>query len=247
MSFLLNRHYREWLWIAGENGKPGVTANLTATAESTRMITDPLVEVAGTNAVVGNTSVNAEGGIDVVTAAVDNDQSILVVHELANACQCHVDNLTLRTDREAEFECAIKMPSTITDLIVMAGLQLNTNPADMAVNNNGMAVFNFNEGDDSDTNWGFVTDVASGGTDLDVDTGVLVVAGGVYHFSIKYTGLGRCEARINGQLVAHLDMTGGAAVAQTPMIGVQVLENSGATEAMTVYGWRISRAIGQAR
>lgn len=241
---LLNRHYREWLWIAGENGKPGITADLTAVAESTRMITDPLVELAGANAVSANTSLNAEGGIDVVTAAVDDDQSILIPHELANACQCHGDNLTLRSDREAEFECAIKMPSAITTMAIICGLKTDDSPADMLLTDTGLAVFNYNT-DDSDTTWGFVGDIAAGSGDVDIDTGVTVVAGGVYHFSVKYTGIGRCEARINGQVVAHLDMTAGADI-QIPFIGIQTLA-TGATAAMTVYGWRVSRAIGQAR
>lgn len=245
MSFLLNRHYREWLWIAGENGKPGISADLTATAESIRMITDPLVEVAGANAISANISLNPEGGIDMVATAVDDDQSILVCHELANANMFHGDNLKLRSDREVEFECALKMPSDLTDFIVMAGLKTDDNPADMAVTDTGLAVFNFNS-DNGDTSWGFVGDVAAGSGDVDIDTGVTVVAGNVYHFSIKYTGVGRCEARINGQLVAHLDMTGGVDV-QTPMIGLQVLNNGGAPPAMTVYGWRVSRAIGLSR
>ncbi len=242
---LLNRHYREWLWIAGENGKPGISADLTATAESTRMITDPLVELAGSNAVSASVSLNAEGGIDIVATAVDDDQSILVCHELGEANMLHPDNIDLRTDREAEYECALKMPSDLTDFAVIAGLKTDDSPADMALTDTGLAVFNFNS-DDSDTTWGFVGDVAAGSGDVDIDTGVTVVAGGVYHFSIKYTGVGRCEARINGQLVAHLDMTAGVDI-QTPMIGLQVLNNGGAPPAMTVYGWRVSRAIGQAR
>ena len=246
MSFLLNRHYREWLWIAGENGKPGVEANLTATAESTRMITDPLVELGGTSITVADCTVNVEGGIDLVTRGADNDQWILYPHELANANQCISGTFTLRSDREAEFECALKMPSAITTMKVMCGLKTDDSPVDLLLTDTGLAIFNFNT-DDSDTTWGFVGDKAAGSGDVDIDTGVLVVAGGVYHFSIKYTGKGRCEARINGQLVAHFDMTAGVDI-QTPFIGAQSLDATPSQmPATTVYGWRVSRAIGQAR
>lgn len=246
MSFLLNRHYREWLWIAGENGKPGIKADLTDGTEVIRMITDPLVELAGTSVTSAESSLNAEGGVDIVTNGADNDQAILVLHDLAQANMCHGDNFTLRSDREAEFECAIKMPSAITTMGVICGLKTDDSPADMLLTDTGLAVFNFNT-DDSDTTWGFVGDIAAGSGDVDINTGVSVVADGVYHFSVKYTGVGRCEARINGQLVAHFDMTAGVDI-QVPMIGIQSLDSGpSATPALTVYGWRISRAIGQAR
>lgn len=243
-DFLLNRHYREWLWIAGENGKPGINTDAVNAAEATRMITDHLVEVEGTNAASASISLNAEGGINVTTAATDDDQSILLPHEDANFNQLHPDNFTYRTDRELEFECALKMPASILTKLVMCGFKTDNSPADLAITDTGLLCFNFNT-DDSDTTWGIVGDIAAGSGDVDIDTGVTVVASGVYHFKIAYDAAGYGHCYINGQHVHTFDMTAGVDL-QVPFIGLQTLA-TGAASPITVYGWRVSRAIGQAR
>ncbi len=246
MSTFLNRQYREWLWIAGENGKPGVSADLTAAAESTRMITDPLVELVGTNAASANSSLSAEGGIDLVTTGADNDQVILVPHELADACAWNTAGSTYRTDREAEFECGLILPSALTNMTIMAGFKTDDGPADLLLTDTGLLCFNYNTGD-SDATWGVVGDVAAGSGDVDVDTGVTLVAGAAVHFKVAYDRLGVGRCYIDGQLVHSFDMTGGVDL-QVPFIGVQSLDSANtATPALRVLGWRVSRGLGQAR
>jgi hypothetical protein len=73
------------------------------------------------------------------------------------------------------------------------------------------------------------------------------VAGDIVHLGIKYNTNEMAECFINGQLVAMVDFSAGVDL-QCPMIGMQSLDDTpSATAACTVYGWRVSRLIGQAR
>jgi hypothetical protein len=242
-KFLLDTERVEWLWIAGENGKPGIPADFDSATEATMNVTDPLVTVLGTNETSALIVNHAEGGITIVTGATDNDETILVPHEDTNANQMHPDTLTWGTDRELEFECAIRTPATITTLQIAVGLTLDASPAVMSVATpDDFVMFNF-ETDGSNTDWRIVTDVGNGGP-VNLATGITVVADTDYHFSIKFGSDGVARASINGMEFTSVDYSGDI-VDFIPIIGLKTLDSTPtATDPMRVYGWRISRLYG---
>jgi hypothetical protein len=222
---------------------PGVPADFDSATEATMNVTDPLVTLLGTNAASAGATYNAEGGIDIVTAGADNDQMIIVPHEDANACQMHPDTLTWGTDRELQFECGIRTPSTITTIAMVFGLTLDASPAVMSVATpDDFVLFNFNT-DDSDTTWGVVSDVGNAGP-VDLDTGITVVASTDYHFKIICTPDEVAHCYVNDIEFTSIAYSGNT-VDFIPIIGVQSLDATpSATSALRVYGWRISRLLG---
>lgn len=246
MSSLLNPAYREWLWIAGENGVPSIkggNAGIFDVLESARMILDPLVSIHGTNIAAANVSRNVEGGIDVVTVATAGNQTILVPHEDDNACLMNPASMTWGSDREAEFECLIKTPSVLTNLIIMAGFKTDDGPADMAVTDQGLVVFQYDTSAVADTNWKIVADDYDGSDDVELDSGVTVVASTIYKLGIKCDHAGIAHCFINDEEVAAVDFSGGADD-WVPMIGYQRLSVGTAAPALRVYGWRVARKYG---
>jgi len=212
------------------------------TSEAIRMISDHAVQVLGTSAVTACVSNNAEGGVDIVTAGADNDQTILVPHETTNACLLHPDTMTWGSDRGTEFEVLFKTPSSIATILIMAGLKADDSPVDLAITDADLAVLQFNT-DDTDTNWGSVSDTTAG-SDIDKDTGHVVAASTIYKFGWKFDHKGVCHVFINDEEVDAIDFSNDA-VDFIPMIAVQSLDgDTSATPALTVYGWRLSRRFG---
>ncbi len=244
-QFLLDTERAEWLWIAGENGKPGIPADFDSATEATMNITDPLVTLLGTSAASAGVTLSAEGGIDVVTAGSNDNQMILVPHEDTNACQMHPDSLTWGTDRELQFECAIKSPPIIgaaTAPAIVLGLTLDASPAVMSVTSpDDFILFNFNFVDDADTTWEVVSDVGNAGP-VALNTGITVVASTDYHFKIICTPDEVAHCYVNGMEFTSINYAGNI-VDLIPIIGVQALD-ANATSALRVYGWRISRLYG---
>ena len=243
-DWLLNPHKREWIWIAGEAGKPGMTGDLVTAAESTHMITDPFMELLGTNAASAGVTHNPEGGIDIVTAGTDNDQMIVVPHEATNTCLMHPDTLTWGSDREMEFEVLFKTPAIITTLLMMMGWKQDDSPVDLAITDTDLVVVQFNT-DDTDTTWGVHTAV-NNATDVDFDSGITVAASTIYKVGIKFDFNEVAHVSINDQEVAALTWAGQTADF-IPMFAVQSLDDTpSATSPITLYGWRLSRKYGSA-
>ena len=245
-SFMLDTDRAEWLWIAGENGKPGIPADFDSATEATMNITDPLVTLLGTNAASAGVSHSAEGGIDIVTAGGDDDQMILVPHEDTNANQMHPDTLTWGTDRELQFECGIKTPAVIAGLTAPAmvlGLTLDASPAVMSVTSpDDFLLFNYNYVDDADTTWEVVSDVGNAGP-VALDTGIVVAASTDYHFKIIVTPDEVAHCYINGMEFTSVAYSSNA-VDLIPIIGIQSLDPATTvTSALRVYGWRLSRLL----
>jgi len=242
-TFLLDTNRIEWNWIAGENGKPGLPADFDSATEATMNITDPLVTLLGTNAASALVSNSVEGGIDVLTGAVDNDQMILVPHEDTNANQMHPDTLTWGSDREVVFECSIKTPSALTTMTMVMGLTLDASPAVMSVTSpDDFMLFEF-ESDTPDTTWQIVSDVANGGP-VTLDSEVPVVASTNYHFMLVSTPDQILHAYINGMEFTSVAYAANE-VDLIPMIGYQSLGTNGSpsTLPLRVFGWRIGRLL----
>lgn len=234
----------EWLWIAGENGKPGLPADFDSGTEASENITDPLVTLLGTGAAATQVTHNAEGGLDVKTGATDNHATILVPHEDANANQMHPDTLTWGTDRELEFECTIRTPATITLQTIVLGLTLDASPAVISVATpDDFLLFEF-ETDTPDTTWQVVSDVGNAGP-VTVDSGIAVAASTDYHFKIVCTPDEVAHCYINGVEITNVAYSGNA-VDFIPVIGYQSLGTSGtpSTVPLRVFGWKISRLYG---
>lgn len=240
-KFLLDTNRVEWNWIAGENGKPGIPADFDSATEATMNITDPLVTLLGTNAASALVSNSAEGGIDILTGAVDNDQMILVPHEDANANQMHPDTLTWGANREVVFECGIKTPSALTTMTMVLGITLDASPAVMSVTSpDDFVLFEF-ESDTPDTTWQIVSDTGNAGP-VTLDSEMPVVASTNYHFKIVCDSTGIAHVFINGMEFTSIAY---GAIDFIPMIGYQSLDTAGSpsTLPLRVFGWRISRLL----
>lgn len=229
----LPRRY-ELRWVAGARGKPGLNADIQNSAESTRMITDPDIEVLGGNASSDDVTYYAEGGIKLETDGGGTDAVILLPHLDAN--QSAWTTVTWGTDKETEWTGHIKTGSAITAQVIHAGLKLTNTPT--VATDNDQAFFRYAPA----TNGGRWQAIYSiGGTDTEVDTGVAVAADTEYHFRVAVDAARVARFYINDVLVATSTALTDA-VDLIPYIGI--LESAAAAKHMYVFGQSISRVIG---
>lgn len=222
-------------WQAGRRGKPGINADILATSEATRMITDPEFEILGTNGVSALCTHNAEGGLLLTTAGADGDQMILVPHLDAN--QSPWTTNTWGTDKEVGWECLIATQADIDDTIIWAGLKL-TNTSVTATDDD-QVFFRYED----DVNSGKFQAVASiGGTDVETDTGVTVAASTSYRLSIVI-GADRVARFYINHVLVYTSEALTDATDMIPYIGVEV-DGSAVARAIGVYSQFISRTVG---
>ncbi len=220
-------------WVAGARGKPGVNGDIDSTTESVREIADEDFELKGTNAVSGDTSVVAEGGVLLTTNGADNDSDFLVPHQDSN--QTGWTEVTWGSDRETAWECLVKTGTNIANVAYVVGLKSDQ---DMGVDDADLGVFNFNT-DDSDVNWGFVGNEAAG-TATDTDTGITVTINTLYKLRLECGADQIMKAYIDDEYVGEQSFEAGAEDF-IPLVGVQSL--SGAADVMTVYGQKLGRTL----
>lgn len=226
----------EMRWAAGEQGKPGLNADLDSTDEAVRVATDKFFEVLGTNATSALCTHNVGGGIRFTTAAADADEMILVPHLDSN--QTGWDAMTGDTGEEVTWECMLRTSSLlITNTIIWAGLKLTN--TEVEVTDADQVYFRY-EDDVNSGKFQFIYSI--GGTDVEVDTGLTVVVDQNLHLKIVIDSLRIARGYINGVLV-------GTSTALTdsidlkPYIGVA---DDGSTRGafINIYGQSISRKVG---
>lgn len=220
-------------WVAGARGKPGLNADIQNAAESVRMVTDPDLEILGTNATSALCTLNAEGGITMTTAGADGDEMILAPHLDAN--QTAWTAWTWGTDRSVVWECTIKTGASIDNCIVWAGLKLTN--TEVTATDADQVFFRYENGVNSGK-WQAISSI--GGADDAADSGVTVAAGTFYHLKIVIAADRTARMYINGALVE----TTAALTDATDLIPYIGIAADGAAEAkaLTVYGQAISRA-----
>jgi hypothetical protein len=225
---------RGWValyWVAGARGKPGINADIQNAAESVRMVTDPDLEVLGTNATSACVTFNAEGGIKLTTTTTSGDQVILAPHLDAN--QSAWTQWTWGTDRQTMWEGIVAMDTTITSMVVWLGLKL-TNTSVVATDND--QVFLRYEAGVNSGAWQVISSI--GGTDTTTNTVETVVASTAYRVTIKINANRTVEILLNDNLVyttaALTDATD-----LIPYIGVQTATT--AARIITAYSERIGR------
>lgn len=180
---------KEVIWHAGQGGLVGADAGAI-------LLEDKWFELSGVNVVDGNCTWNADQGLLLTTQSAEADQCVLLPSNTADNSSPFRE-ITWGSDRETEFECVIRTAVLEATGIYVAGLLL-TWPATFAKgDDNDRVLFNYEQG--TDTNWTIAVNI--GGSDLDIDTGVVMTASTVYHLAarIDKDRIARCF--INGELV----------------------------------------------
>ena len=224
----------ELKWVAGTRGKPGINADMVATAESTRNVTDRDFELLGDNVASSVATFYAEGGIKLLTAATNNDEIILLPHEDAN--QSAWKQVTWGTDKKTIWECMITSGSAITNSAIWAGLKMTN--TDVVADDPNQIFFRYQSGVGAGK-WQVISSRAD--TDVTVTTDVTVAVSTSYHLKIVIGSDRSALCYINGALVDTAAAL--VAVDLIPYIGLGV---RGAAEAkfLIVQGQAISRTAG---
>lgn len=226
----------EMRWVAGEDGKPGLNADLDSTDEAVRVRTNRQFEIGGNNATSVLCTHNVGGGVRLTTAGADGDEMILIGHLDAN--QTGWDDMTGDSSKEVHWETLIRTHATlVTNTIIWAGLKLTS--AEAVATDDDKVYFRY-EDDVNSGKWEFVYSI--GGTDVQDDTGIAVAAAENYHLRIVIDDQLIARGYINGVLVG----TSTALTASKdlkPYIGVA---DDGSTRAayINIYGQTISRLAG---
>jgi hypothetical protein len=211
--------------------KPGVNADIQNSAEATRMVANTDFEVLGTNASSGSVALHASGGITITTAGASADSVIILPHLDSN--QTAWSTVTWGTDRETEWECSIRLPTTITGAIFYAGLKLTN--TDTVATDADQVFFRFEQG--TDTYW--VYNYSIGGTDTSTATTVTPTADTTYRFKIVIDSSRLAKMYINGALVAtSTALTTG--IDLIPYIGIKD-KSAGAARSLHIHHQAISR------
>lgn len=225
----------ELRWVGGQRGKPGINADIQNATESTRMITDPDLEVQGTNASSDDVTYYAEGGIHLQTDGADGDEVILVPHQDTN--QSAWKQVTWGTDKQVHWEAHILTGAAITNMIIWAGLKLTS--TEVKVTDNDQAFFRY-ENAVNGGKWEAVSSI--NGTDDAADSGVTVAVNTEYHLKVTIDSSRVARFYINGALVE----TSGALKDATDLVPFIGVANDGGTGAkdLYVFGQAISRVVG---
>lgn len=235
-NIITDRRRFELEWVAGVRGKPGLNADILSTTEAVREIADPLFEVLGTNMTSALCTLRPEGGILLTTAGANDDQAYLHAHQDASQS---IWNKTWDTTLAFEWEILIKTGALVTGLKHVIGMKSDL---DDGVNDADLCVFNYNETDDSDTTWAFLSqENNTGGTD--VDTTITVLADTVYHFALKCGSDQIVRAYINGSYVGSQSYAGSGAELLSPFLCTQQLVAT-IPATIIVYGQKLSSKIG---
>jgi len=218
-------------WIFGEQGKPGLNADVQNANEAVRMVADRHFEVQGLNAISAGSLFFAEGGITLTTTAGANDAHIVEPHE--DGDQTAWEQTTWGIDRETHWECWIATGGVLAAATIWAGLKLTNTP--VSATDNDQVFFRL-----QDTvaagNWQAVHDVA-GAALVETDTGVVSAINTVYHFKIVILPNRIAQMYINDVLV---DTTAALSIAVDLIPFVGILTGGGALS-MRLFRQKISR------
>ena len=225
----------ELYWRAGERGHPCINADLASGTEATREPADKDFEILGTNATSALAVAYAEGGIALITAGANADQTILLPHLDTN--QTGWTGVTWGTDKQTEWECHIATAASITSIIIWAGLKL-TNTS--TITTDADQVFFRGTG----SNWQVESSIAN--SDTETDSGIAMAVSTRYRLKIAIDSDRKARFYIAvGDGASTLVYTSAAltnAIDLIPYIGVG--DTAGAAKTLYVFEQSISRVIG---
>ena len=229
----LDNRYR-LVWIAGQQGLPGVNGDILNASEAVNAIADKHFEVLGSGATTDDVTYYAEGGITLTTDGGGTNGVTLLPH--LDAEQTPWTGITWGSDKQVRWECLISTASNIADIVIFAGLKL-TNTAVTATDAD-QVFFRFAPGVQSGV-WEAITSVAN--TDDAHNTTLTVLASTLYHLLIDIDASRVPKFYINGVLRE----TGSALTDTTDFIPyIGVLESTGTGKVLQVHAQAISRVIG---
>jgi hypothetical protein len=189
-------------------------------------------EVLGTNAAAADITFSSTlGGLTVATHGGATDSTIILPH--LGSGQTAWTGIKWGTENQVIWECAIRTPSSLSNITIYGGLKLTN--TDVTATDNNQAFFKYING--TDTYWNYIYSI--GGTDTATASTVTVAASTDYKFRIEIDSSRRAHFYINDTHV-------GGSTALTndvdliPYVGIVSL--SGATaKSMTLYYEKISR------
>lgn len=212
MGNMLDPSRIELKWTAGQQGKVGADATAA-------MLEDRHFEISGTSAIDANVTYDADHGLLLTCQGGAADQ-VVVMPSTAGDDRSLFREISWSPENEVEFEAVIRTGALSNTVIYAAGLVL-TFPATFSEgNDNDRIVFNYLQG--TDTKWQIAVNV--GGTDVTIDTRVVVVTTEVVHFAIRFDSMRRAHCFINEDKVyVSSPMTAG-----TALLPVVAIETGGA-------------------
>lgn len=222
-------------WVAGEQGKPGLHANIRSADSAVVAATDPLFEILGTNASSDDVISYAEGGIAITTDGADGDEVILLPH--LDTSVSAWEHVIWGTDNEVRWETYIRTTASIDSCIIWAGLKL-TNTEVMTTDDDQL-YFRY-ENLVNGGEWQAITTVNAGADDAH-DTNVAVAATTKYHLVIEIDNAGEAKFYIDGALVETGTSFTGEHADLKPYIGVAGDGTSPTARSIVVRGQVISR------
>jgi len=213
-------------------------ADATAAANTTIKVASAAAnkhfEILGTNAVTADcTFATTVGAIQLTTAGADNDQMYVCPH--LDTKQTAWTGVLWGTENQTQWETVIKTDSAILTTLIWAGLKLTYDP--VTATDADQAYFKFDT-DNADTNWMIIASI--GGVDVELDSGVPVVASQDYYFRIEIDAdryahffINNKEVYRSGALTDDVDFI--------PYIGVQAL--AAAARSLWIAKQKISRFV----
>ena len=219
------------------NRPPGINADIQNSAEATREIVNTDFEVLGVSADSTEMTVNVEGGLAMATEGAEGDETILLPH--LDASQSAWATTTWGTDRVVDWKARILTGSSVTNLIIWAGLKLTN--TDVGVTDANQTYFRF-EDDVSSGVW--TTWTSNNDSDTTTVSSVTVATATQYDLWINYDSARLCRMFINNVLIST-----SAALKDTtdfiPYIGIENDGGAGAAKTLRVLtGYTISRKVG---
>lgn len=213
---------------------PGLNADIQNAAEAVREIVNADFELLGVNGVSANATINVEGGVSLSTAGAADDQNIVLPH--LDASQSAWTKTTWGTDQVLDWTCSLITGSSITNVIIWAGLKLTNVP--VVATDNDQVFFRY---EDDVSSGDFKNIYSIGGTDTENTSSVTVAVSTRYDLRINIGSDRIARMFINDILVR----TSTALTNTTDLIPYFGIENDGGAGAAKVLrclpGYEISR------
>ena len=188
----LDSRYR-LVWIAGQQGLPGINADILSSTEAVNAIADKHFEVSGSGGTTDDVTYYAEGGIQLKTDGGGTNGVTLAPH--LDADQTPWTGITGGSGKQVRWECLISTASNIADVVIFAGLKLTSTA--VTITDADQCFFRYAPAVQSGV-WEAITSVAN--TDDAHDTTVAVATSTLYHLLIDIDSSRVPKFYINGTL-----------------------------------------------
>lgn len=225
----------------GQDGIPGLSADITSATEATREPVNRNWEVAGANMTSALATYNAGGGLRLTTATADNDQAWVIPHDDTKQTAWRQTAWTTDSSLVCQWYIGIK---DIVKSIVWCGLKLTA--TDVIATDDDQCYFRFKATESA--NWQYITsragvDVTAVGGAAAGGSAVPVVDERILHMMIVINAARVPHFFINARLV-YVGAALVTAISLLPVCGVGASGVTPGAKALNAYGVSLSRNYG---